>query len=357
MRIWLAVLVGLMSTPAPAQLHPTARAVITQAVEGAIRPAFGSFAQETELLQKVVGGLCDEPSEAGLKTARSQFSEVVVRWSRIELYRFGPLMQDNRSDRILFWPDRKGIALRQVQAILATKDATATDVTTLQAKSVAVQGLGALEFVLFGTDAETLATPAGDFRCDYGNAIATLIGVVAKDMRDEWFADPGIGSRMIRPSEADPDYRNNDEVLTELVGVLAHGVEAIRDQRILPFLGRDAEASKPKSALFWRSEMTVPAILANFDSLRILLRASDIAAYTPTEQFWIGEQADDAFDAVLTAASKVKRDPIDDVLADPAQKAAIGDMVVVSQTLGKLTGEDLPAALGLSVGFSSLDGD
>lgn len=357
MRIMLALLVGLMATPALAQLHPTGRAVITQAVEDAIRPAFEGFAQETELLRKTVGGLCDEPSATGLDAARSQFKQAVVGWSGVELYRFGPLMTANRSDRILFWPDRKGIALKQVQAILTNEDATATDPATLKDKSVAVQGLGALEFVLFGTGAETLAGPEGDFRCDYGNAIATLLAGVAAEMRGEWFAEPGIGSRMMRPSETDADYRSNDEVLQELIGVMAHGVEAIRDQRILPFLGRDGEPSKPKSALFWRSGMTVPSILANFDALRTLLKSSDIAEYTPTEQFWIGEQAEAEFDAVATAASKLKPGAMDDILADPAQKAALGDMVVASQKLGKLLGEDLPAALGLSVGFSSLDGD
>lgn len=361
MRVLLALLVGLMATqfaaPALAQLHPTGRTVIAQAVEDAIRPAFGDFAQETELLHKVMAGLCDEPSEAGLEVARSQFREVVFRWSRIELYRFGPLMTGNRSDRILFWPDRKGIALRQVQGILASKDVSATDPATLRTKSVALQGLGALEFVLFGTDADALATPEGDFRCDYGNAIATLIGQVGREMRDEWFANPGIGSRMMRPSEADPDYRSNDEVLQELIGVMAHGVEAIRDQRILPFLGRDGEPSKPKSALFWRSDMTVQSILANFSALETLLFNSDIWEYAPTEQFRIGEEAKAEFDAVKLAASKIRRDSTEAILADPAQKAALGDMVTSSQKLGKLTGEELPAALGLSVGFSSLDGD
>jgi predicted lipoprotein len=185
MRVWLALLVGLMATPALAQLHPTGRTVITQAVEDAIRPGFAAFAEAARDMRMAMGGLCDEPSAVGLDDARARFKDVVIAWSRIENYRFGPLMKDNRSDRILFWPDRKGIALKQVQAILATKDASATDVATLKGKSVAVQGLGALEFVLFGTGAETLATPEGDFRCDYGTAIAGAVSEVAAEMSVE----------------------------------------------------------------------------------------------------------------------------------------------------------------------------
>jgi hypothetical protein len=356
MRILLALVLALIVTPALAQLHPTGRTVITQAVEDAIKPGFAGFAEATRNMRMAMGGLCESPSAALFDEAREQFKMVVLAWARIENYRFGPLMRDNRSDRILFWPDRKGIALKQVQAIFASEDASATDPATLKGKSVAVQGLGALEFVLFGTGAETLATPEGDFRCDYGNAISGAMSDVAAEMSAEWYASPGIASRMMRPSAADADYRSNDEVLTELVGVMAHGVEMIRDQRILPFLGRDGEAPKPKSAPFWRSNMTMPAILASFEGLRTLLVASDIWRYAPTDQFSIGEQAMAEFDNVAIYGSGVTG-TVEEAMADPAQVDQLTNIVISSQVLGKLVGEDLPAALGLSVGFSSLDGD
>ena len=356
MRVVIAVLIALLATPALAQLHPTARTVITQAVEDAIKPGFASFAEETMNMRSGMQSLCDSPSQGGLEDAQAQFRSVVIAWARIENYRFGPLMTDNRSDRILFWPDRKGIALRQVQKILADKDESATDPETLRTKSVAVQGLGALEFVLFGTGYETLATADGAFRCAFGSAIVGAIYDIAADMSREWYQDPGIASRLIRPAKTDPDYRDNAEVLEELVGVMAHGVEAIRDQRILPFLGRDGAEPKPKSALFWRSNMTVPSILAGFQGLETLLVASDIWAYAPTEQFWIGEDAKAAFRKVAEDARHVTG-TVEEAVADPSQKEALQALVAASQTIGKLTGEDLPAALGLSVGFSSLDGD
>jgi predicted lipoprotein len=303
-----------------------------------------------------LAALCTTASEANLAAAREQFGPVVSAWSRIELFRFGPLMTDNRSDRILFWPDRKGIALKQVQGILAEAEETAVTPERLAGKSVAVQGLGALEFVLFGTGSDALATADGFFRCDYASAIAELMSGTAAQMSAEWNDPEGISARMIRPSETDATYRSNDEVLEELVGVMAHGVEAIRDQRILPFLGRDGAAPKPKSALFWRSNQTAPSILANFAGLEALLVGSDIWEYAPTEQFSIGEGAIAAFRQAAAAGATVTGS-VEEAVADPAKVRALTDLVTASQTIGKLTGEDLPAALGLSVGFSSLDGD
>jgi predicted lipoprotein len=356
MRVWLALLIGLLATPAFAQLHPTARTVITQAVEEVIRPGFAGFAAETERLAARQAELCAGPSADALAVVRGQFGAVVQAWSGIEVYRFGPLMTDNRTERILFWPDRKGIALRQVQSILATEDETATDPARLYGKSVAVQGLGALEFVLFGTGAEALGTEQGAFRCRYGSAIAALLSGTAAEMSSEWADPAGISARLIRPDESDPDYRDNAEVLQELVGVMAHGLEMIRDQRILPFLGRGGAEPKPRSALFWRSNQTMPSILANFTALRALLVNSDIWEYAPTEQFWIGEQAMAEFDSVAIYGSGVTG-TVEEAMADPAQVDQVANIVISSQVIDKLVGEDLPAALGLSVGFSSLDGD
>ena len=86
------------------------------------------------------------------------------------------MTKENRLERILFWPDRKSTGLKQVQRALAEKDATATNPAKLKGKSVAMQGLGALEFVLFGTGAEKLAGPGEDYRCAYGRAIAGNVG-------------------------------------------------------------------------------------------------------------------------------------------------------------------------------------
>ena len=360
MRILLALLVGLLATPiaspAWAQLHPTARTVVTQAIEMVIRPAFAAYAEETAALKGRIDTLCVTPSADALDQAHYKFSAVVIAWGRVELYQLGPLLADNRSDRILFWPDRKGIALRQVQAILAGPDWDAFDPETLRSKSVAVQGLGALEYLLYGTDSERLATIEADFRCNYALAIATLLSETAQEMSAEWNDPEGISKRLMFPAKTDVDYRTTAEVQQALVGLLAHGVEAIRDQRILPFLGRDGEKPKPKSGLFWRSDMTVNSIAANFEGLEDLLMGSDIWEYAPTEQFSIGAEAKGQFAQAAASAAAVTK-PLEAALADPGEKALFDEMVVASQKLGKLLGEELPAALGLSVGFSSLDGD
>ena len=166
------------------------------------------------------------------------------------------MTEENRLERILFWPDRKGIGLKQVQAALAGKDASAPPTPrTLAGKSVAMQGLGALEFVLFGTDSEALAEPGDPYRCAYGAAIAGNLDDDRRAMLDAAWAGSGWLCRGNGPIRAATIalYRTDAEAVTELFDVFVHGLEMVRDVRLNGFLGETPASDKPKQALFWRS--------------------------------------------------------------------------------------------------------
>ena len=62
------------------------------------------------------------------------------------------------------------------------------------------------------------------------------------------------------------------------------------------------------------------------------------------------------FDRGVAALDKVTA-PVEAAVADPARMQALNEVISVTQMLQALIGDQLAAALGLSVGFSSLDGD
>jgi predicted lipoprotein len=260
-------------------------------------------------------------------------------------------MEGNRVDRILFFPDRKGIGLRQVQQLLAEADLASATVPGLQQKSIAVQGFGALEFVLFGTGFETLTTSDGAFRCAYGAAIAKNLEEMAGDIAAGWADPEGIAKRLTQPDPAYADYRTTTESLEALVGLVSHGIEAVRDTRINPFIAKGDGKANPKQALFWRSNQTLPMLRANLDGLRRLIELSGIVT-DPALSLEITAAFARAEAAIVAVTS-----PVEEAVADPAQSAALADLVTATQDLQRLIGEDLSATLGLSVGFSSLDGD
>jgi predicted lipoprotein len=121
-----------------------------------IRPSYAALAAATGSLDDKVAALCKQPSAAALQAAKDAFAGAVDAWSKVEIFRFGPIVQDRRYERLFYWPDPKGIGLRQVQDALAKRDEDLTLPYELSAKSVALQGLPALEYLLYGDGAEAL---------------------------------------------------------------------------------------------------------------------------------------------------------------------------------------------------------
>ena len=358
MRLLLAAALIALALPAAAQPAIPARDIVHGAIDDYIRPAFAQFAEEAGSLELNVAALCGAPSADALTLAQNQFRSTVTAFSRVEFVRIGPLGVGDRLERLLFWPDRKGIALKQVQAALAEEDATATSPETLQEKSVAMQGLVALEYLLFGTGSDDLASSAGTYRCSYAAASTTLIDNLAETITTEWHDDTSAGAAeaLLNPRPDAADYRTETEVLEKLAATLIHGTEAIRDQRIAPIISESTGTPKPRSALFWRSNMTAYALRANFDGLRAFFQAARYPEAIGEENAWVAEGALFEFDNAGRALAAIV-DPMEQAVADPRQLQALKYLVVVTKSLDTLLGQNLAAALGLSVGFSTLDGD
>jgi hypothetical protein len=342
-------------TPAAAQ-SVSAQQAAKNAVEHYFQPGYRALLTQARDAEMRMHALCTSPDADRLAAARAGFSALVAAWSRIELVQFGPVLRDNQRDRILFWPDRRGIGLRQVQALLAGKGESATSPDTLYAKSVAVQGLTALEFVLFGTGASDLSKNPKSFRCRYGAAIAGNIGNIAENLHKEWTAADGIAAQFTNPGPGNALYRNDREVLSQIVGVLAHGFETIRDTRLKPMMGADAKQARPRAALFWRSGQTLPAIAANVAGLQELFKASRIGGVLASDEDAVVNSIQFEFrnvDRMLpTIVPRVEK-----AVTDKEERGKLDYVTLLTRSLQGLIGGKLSVALGLSVGFSSADGD
>jgi predicted lipoprotein len=346
----------LLAAAAPAPAAVKAADVIRRAVDGFVRPAYATLSERASAMDQGMKALCEKPSAPALDAAREEFSGLVEAWSRVEFIRFGPITEDNRLERMLFWPDRKGIGLKQVQAALASQDPTAADPASIVSKSVAMQGLGALEFVLYGTGAGELAGKAGAYRCAYGKAIAGNVAGIAAAVAAAWRKPDGFAAQWASPSPENPLYRDGNEAVTELMGVFIDGLEMIRDVRVKGFLGADADADKPKQAIYWRSQMTAASLGADLEGLDRLFQASKLGEALSPDARWMAQSTHILFTNGIADAAAAKG-PIAEALADPARRAALEHYALATSSLSALIGTRMTAEFGLTAGFSSLDGD
>ncbi|OBZ96895.1 hypothetical protein ADU59_04010 [Pararhizobium polonicum] len=334
--------------------------VMQKAVDDFIRPGYRDLAEGTEALAEAAHMLCEKPSDETLGDVQMSFDEVVQQWSTIEIVRVGPVVDGNRFERFLFFPDRKSTGLKQVQRILAAKDETATSAETLKGKSVAAQGLGALEYVLYGTDAEVLSSEKNGFRCRYGAAITDNLKSVAAELHADWEKPDGIQAAWKKPGPDNPVYRDGKEVATELLGILVHGVEGIRDQRLRPFyagiIKGEPDKGHPKMAIYWRSGNTMPAISANFTALQTLFNASDMQALLPKEDQSVVSAVNYVLQAIVDDADQIDL-PIDEAIADDEQRGRLNRILQNTNDVLQRLNLDFGAAIGLGAGFSFADGD
>mgnify|MGYP003635397493 CR=1 FL=1 len=352
----LALIIGISTSPvfaAPsdAQISST----MLKTIENVIRPAYANFNAQTLTMSNIINQFCTSPNTKTLVNAQDQFTKVALSWASIELFRSGPVMSDDRLERVLFYPDRKSTGLKQVQRILVKKDPQSIAPETFEQKSVAVQGLGALEFILFGTGHEDLSNSEGAFRCDFANEISTNLAQIASDLNSMWSEDAAYSNLWANAGKPESVFINNQEAINELLGTVVHGLEAVKDIRIGAFLRNESNKDRPKSALFWRSENTLPVLKANLDFIQSLLNEGGLYSLAHKNSHIV-----DAIEFEIKQ-NKSAINAIDKPLFEALKDEKLRSKLCYFQTSLKFTigriDSEFAKDLGLSSGFSFSDGD
>jgi uncharacterized protein len=344
------------NTPPPSLNEQAIPNVLEKAVDGFIRPGYHKLHESAAKLVGAMDALCASPDSGTYQSALSAYAGTVDAWSRIEIVRVGPALDNHRFERILFFPDRKSIGLKQVQEAIATKDKTATDAKTLADKSVAMQGLGALEFVLYGTGSDELLKAPGSYRCHFGDAIAKNIETIAGELTAAWDDPQGVAVSWKQPGPNNPVFRDGNEAITALLGILVHAGETVRDERIEYFYGGANKQDFPHRAIYWRSQLTWPSVEANVEAIDDLFKSSGMVELLDPSMRSIAGSIDFVTNSVIKAAKAMDPD-IDRLLGDEKKRSKIEFVVINMKDLVFRLNNDFGGAIGLGAGFSFSDGD
>jgi uncharacterized protein len=333
-------------------------AVAAGALTNVIRPGYAAFAEDAVKLSSATAALCKDPSDAALAEAREAFVEAVNGWSAIEIFQFGPVNREHRYERLYFWPDRKGLGYRQVQRALADTDETVTDVKTLSKKSVALQGLPALEILLYGKGADALAGSEDEaaFRCRFAAAVADNVAQLAGELVEAWAPDAPFTKSFLDPEPDGALYRAPKDVTLELSKAFSGGIERVRDQKLGRMLGESAARARPRLAPFWRSGQTFPNMTGNLQSVRALFVDGGFAQI-------VAGQSPGVEDSILfdlkhsTDVLAAETAPVAEVVTDPEQRGKLEAVRVGLKSANTTATELIAAGADLSFGFNAGDGD
>ena len=331
--------------------------VVKQAVDGYIVPAFATLQFATGELVPALAGFCASPSDAQRDGVRTAFAATVLAWSGVDFLRFGPMLEKSRIDRFSYFPDVHGTGARQLRRFLASKDAALLEPGALAGQSAAVQGLPALESLLYsGDDALLHAAAPEPFRCDLAARVADNMNVIAGDVLAGWTGDGSWASLIEHPGPDNPVYLTHAEAMTEIVKAILTGLESARDHRLLAALGATPAESKASRAPFNLSGEAIPAMQATGGALERFTETSGILTLLPPAQASYGNSIGFEFGNLDRAFAKAGPE-LATALAEPPRRSALAYAAIVLQSLRDLFQKQVAVWAGLTPGFNAMDGD
>ena len=323
--------------------------------EKVMLPAFNVLAETSDAFAKTTATACSAPDAAAFDRIVAGFNAVSDAWMGAQQFRLGPLSEGQRAERFAYWPEKRNIVQKQLFELLAANDPIKLAPESFGQASVAVQGLTALERLQFEDGARD-ALLGGDqqkIRCAVVTAIGANLAVVAHEVVDGWaktIADP--------QQAAAPFSANPDEATTHFYNNFLTELQIVGDQKVAAPLAPSIGEAKPKLAEQWRSGRSLKNIALNLEAAkRAALGDGGFAALLDDAKFAdLKARLSTAFDQAI-AATKDVPEPLDKTVADPNARKKVELLFVRINQLRDITKQEMPAALGITLGFNELDGD
>jgi uncharacterized protein len=371
-----AVVLAVTASPASAIEDSDYMAAVAAAAQNAITERYRGFTATVHHLPRTLEHLCSEPNEAALKEAQRAFHESALFWASVQFITSGPVSEHQRASRIEYWPDKRNVVGRQLNDVLAKQDPAALEPERFATTSVGVQGLPALERLLFGEEVlDKLAhdEPGREFRCELLATIAQNLLTIANDIV-RWTPEQRrfLGEAGAASAEDEAEVTGRD-VAGRLLNDLLTAIIAARDMKLLAPLGKSIEKAKPQAAEYWRSRHSLGVLYYNLLSVREIVAAdgglADLLAQQPD-----GLSTSRALVSALDEAMRMTVDigktsqdqemlqiysdvSLSEAVVDPDRRKIVEDLAAQLAKVRDLLAGPFATKLNLPIGFNALDGD
>ncbi|HEY4250623.1 MAG TPA: imelysin family protein [Roseomonas sp.] len=343
-RLILAALPLLLARPVRAQTASRmARQRVVEAAKTALLAPHRAFAEAAERFMQATAALRDAPSPAAAAAARGAWVAANLAFQGVRHLRFGPMDAFDRGFRLSFFPDQRNATGRDLTALLRDASQDALEAIAAGRGRVPVQGLPAAERLLVAEGEAPLLQPGETYRRALLAAIARNIATIAGDLATGWTGDPfGAGG--------DPE-----DALLLLFKSLHGGLDFVGDRLLARTLGPSLREARPRLSEAWRSGQSLALARGSIEALAMLHRTA-FAGLLAASDAALARAVDQGF-AELQAAAQRIAPSLEAAVATADGRSAVEDTIRALGALRRLLAERGAPALGLPVGFNSMDGD
>jgi hypothetical protein len=326
-------------------------------LEKFILPAYADLADSAVMMKRTAREFCRNPELDGLDTLRLAFHDVMDHWQAVQHVSIGPATFEMRRYRMQLWPDKRGNVGKHLGRLLDSRDETQFDHDTFARGSVAIQGLSALEQLLFeeGIDTAGFATDqAGRFRCLVVATVTANIDDISKRILSGW-VEGNTAHRTYFESaiHGNAFYESDEDIATRLLRDLRMQLQLVQEYKLSRVMGVDVESSRLRLAESWRSKRSVRNIRINIESIQLQWTTGYASLVNDP---MLVENVGSGFDSVFAVLDELDR-PLEDLIQIPKSRELLDVLVDRVATLTSYFLYDIPADLELSAGMVGLDGD
>ena len=349
-----------------AETQANRRRVLESMPQQVFIPGYQALATAVDGLQQAFATLCEQKDVASLDAAREQWYQAMTAWGQIEWVKFGPILRNDRHFRLQFWPDRRNLTEAAVNGQLGNPSAT-YDVASIGRKSAAVQGLPALEYLLFSDIIDPLVWVSSEVRqsryCGLAQGITGFIMRESLAIIESWQPEGVYGKRFLSEQTDLIEGLGNLEIAPfDVMGnnLVAH-MQYVLQQKLQQPLGSQIEFARPQTLEAWRSQTSLRWIRANIASILTIYQGGE--GYGLADLLLEDSENQVLHEQILAQHQKTL-DYIDGLSftlyqasTDVAQREVIDGLITEFNALKRLISWDLPIALHVTIGFNGNDGD
>ncbi|MDN3613735.1 imelysin family protein [Vibrio gallaecicus] len=297
-----------------------------------------AFNTQAKLLEESLGQYC-RTNDYSIDAVKMQWHQTMLAWMALQGQERGPAEALQESWNIQFWPDKKnttGLKMSQ----LTRQDKTWTQAEIAQ-QSVTVQGLGALEWMLYDEKSPLLSEKSKG--CMSAVAISQNLSVKSTNIADAWQVNPWV---------ALDESRWESEYVALLTNQLDYSMKKL--SRPLANIGKP----RPYFAESWRSETSLSQLKANTQAMQSLYLAEGKGLDNILRERGLNDLAD----RVKSQFEQTLATWLDESSLFSMLQSKEGYRNVLAQynkleRLKYLIHEEVAIELGIVIGFNATDGD
>lgn len=298
-----------------------------------------NFLNQTQALHNTIASYCQADSVANLSDVKTIWLKAAHSWMPLQGQGKGPKQALDLSWNIQFWPDKKDITGQKMKQLLQAPDLWR--IASIKQQSVTVQGLGAIEWLLF--DEQSDFSRQDKSYCPLALAISENMQSNAETIKEAWQDNPW---RTLSESQWSSEY----------LGLILNQLDFLlqKMQRPLAKIGHP----RPYFSESWRSKQSLALMKSNLEALHQLYRAEAIGLDGLLRQRGLQDLADRIdLQFKQTLSTWPNQASLFDMLQTKDGYREALNQSNKLEHLKYLFHDEAAVELGIIVGFNSTDGD